>query len=251
MRIKALIFDVDGTLADTEQAHRAAFNRAFEQHHLAWEWSAREYAHLLKVTGGKERIKAYVDSLAIDDAERRKLLAHIPAIHATKTKIYTQLIHEGEVPLREGIARLIDEAERAGVSVAIASTTTLANIEALLSVNLGCSALGNFSVIGAAEQAQRKKPAPDIFEYVLKELQERAADCVAFEDSAIGLAAAKGAGLFTVITPSAWTRDENFAGADLVLPSLGCSPHPLSDIETHFSLARAGSRLQPTVLEEP
>jgi HAD superfamily hydrolase (TIGR01509 family) len=251
LKIKALIFDVDGTLADTEEAHRRAFNRAFERHKLAWHWSAHEYARLLKVTGGKERIGAYVDSLTIDAAERRALQAQISAIHQTKTDNYTQLIREGLVPLREGVARLIDEAERAGVSVSIASTTTLANIEALLSVNLGRDALNCFSVIGAADQAQRKKPAPDIFEYVLNELQECAADCVAIEDSANGLAAAKGAGLFTVITPSQWTRGEDFGGADLVLPSLGSSPHPLRDIENHFSLARErGWRAHSTAVGE-
>jgi len=251
MKIKALIFDVDGTLADTEEAHRRAFNRAFERHRLGWHWSADEYARLLKITGGKERIGAYVDSLAIEAAERRELQAQIPAIHATKTENYAQLIREGLVPLREGVARLIDEAERAGVSVAIASTTSLSNIEALLSVNLGRGALDCFSVIGAADQAQHKKPAPDIFEYVLKELQECAADCVAIEDSANGLAAAKGAGLFTVITPSPWTRDEDFAGADLVLPSLGSSPHPLRDIENRFNLAREwGRRAHSTAMGE-
>jgi beta-phosphoglucomutase-like phosphatase (HAD superfamily) len=145
------------------------------------------------------------------------------------------------VPLREGVSRLIDEAERAGVSVSIASTTTPENIEALLTVNLGRGALDRFKVIGAADQAQRKKPAPDIFDYVLDQLQESATDCVAIEDSAQGLAAAKAAGLFTVVTPSPWTRDENFDGADLVLSSLGFSAHPLRDIEYRFNLALRGN----------
>jgi beta-phosphoglucomutase-like phosphatase (HAD superfamily) len=174
----------------------------------------------------------------IDAAERQALNARISAIHETKTENFAQLVREGLVPLREGVARLIDEAERAGVTLSIATTTTLGNVEALLSVNLGRSALERFSVIGAGDQVLRKKPAPDIFEYVLKELQESAADCVAIEDSANGLAAAKGAGLFTVVTPSQWTNGEDFRSADLVLTSLGSSPHPLLDIENHFSLAR-------------
>jgi beta-phosphoglucomutase-like phosphatase (HAD superfamily) len=249
MKIKALIFDVDGTLADTEEAHRRSFNQAFERHGLGWHWSAEDYARLLKTTGGKERIGAYVDSLTIDDAERRELKAQISAIHATKTENYAQLIGEGLVPLREGVVRLIEEAELAGVSLSIATTTTFANIEALLSVNLGRGALDRFRVIGAGEQARRKKPAPDIFEYVLKELQESAADCVAIEDSGLGLAAAKAAGLFTVVTPSPWTRGENFEGADLVLSSLASSPHPLQDIEERFSLARErGPRIQSTAM---
>jgi beta-phosphoglucomutase-like phosphatase (HAD superfamily) len=247
MKIKALILDVDGTLADTEEAHRLSFNRAFERHNLRWNWDAQEYARLLKVTGGKERIGAYIDTLRLGDAERRELHAQIPAIHATKTENYTRLIGEGVLPLREGVARLIEEAERAGVSVSIASTTTFANIEALLTVTLGRGALERIKVIGAAEQAQRKKPAPDIYEYVLGQLGERAADCVAIEDSAQGLAAAKAAGLFTVVTPSRWTRDENFAQADLVVSSLGSLPHPLHDIETRFNLAheRDGANTLP------
>jgi len=242
MKIKALIFDVDGTLADTEEAHRSAFNRAFEHHGLAWHWSPNEYARLLKVTGGKERIGAYLNSLTLDAAERQALNTRISAIHETKTENFAQLIRDGQVPLREGVTRLIDEAERADVTLAIASTTTLANIQTLLSVNLGRRARDCFSVIGAGDQVRHKKPAPDIFEYVLKELHESAADCVAIEDSANGLAAAKGAGLFTVVTPSQWTSGEDFRNADLVLTSLGSSPHPLRDIDNHFSLAREWGR---------
>jgi beta-phosphoglucomutase-like phosphatase (HAD superfamily) len=218
----------------------------FESHRLDWQWSPAEYARLLKVTGGKERIGAYLDSLTLDAAERQALDTRISAIHETKTENYARLIREGLVPLREGVARLIDEAEGAGVSLAIASTTTFANIETLLSVTLGRGALNRFSVIGAGDQVRHKKPAPDIFEYVLKELQECAADCVAIEDSANGLAAAKGAGLFTVVTPSQWTTGEDFRGADLVLTSLGSSAHPLRDIENHFSLAREWESRQGT-----
>jgi beta-phosphoglucomutase-like phosphatase (HAD superfamily) len=251
MKIKALIFDVDGTLADTEEAHRRSFNLAFERHGLAWHWSEDEYGRLLKTTGGKERMGIYVDSLAIDAPERSALKAQIPAIHRTKTDNYTQMVGEGLVPLRDGVGHLIEEAKHAGVRLSIATTTSLANIEALLSANLGRDALADFSVIGAAEQAQRKKPAPDVFEYVLEELHECAADCVAIEDSANGLAAAKAAGLFTVITPSPWTRGENFEDADLIMSSLGTSPHPLRDIENSFNLARDwGRRTHSTAMGE-
>jgi HAD superfamily hydrolase (TIGR01509 family) len=251
VKIKALIFDVDGTLADTEEAHRCAFNRAFERHQLGWQWSVAEYGRLLAVSGGKERVGAYIDSLPLDVIERRALRERIPAIHDTKTENYAQMIREGLVLLRAGVARLIDEAERAGVALSIASTTTFTNIESLLLVNLGRRALQRFRVIGAGDQVRRKKPQPDIFEWVLGKLKEPAADCVAIEDSAHGLAAAKGAGLFTVVTPSQWTRDEDFQRADLVLPSLGSSLYPLRDIEHHFNLARAwGWRQSTTAMGE-
>jgi beta-phosphoglucomutase-like phosphatase (HAD superfamily) len=227
MRLKALIFDVDGTLADTEEAHRRAFNEAFQQYGLDWNWSKPKYAELLRTTGGKERIGTYVQSLTLGADARGALLGLVPEIHATKTEIYTRLVSEGQVALRDGVARLLREAEAAGVRLAIASTTTFANIEALLVTNLGQSSLGMFGVIGAGDQVQHKKPAPDIYQWVLGELNLAARHCAAFEDSGNGLAAAKAAGLFTVVTPSYWTRDEDFAGADLVLPSLGSRERPL------------------------
>ncbi len=144
-----------------------------------------------------------------------------------KTEIYTALVLAGQAPLRDGVVRLFDEARGANVLLAIASTTTYANIEALLRVNLGRNALERFAVIGAGDMARNKKPAPDIYEFVLRRLGAEPRVCVAIEDSANGLMAAKGAGLCTVVTPSYWTRTEDFSSADLVLPSLGSAERPL------------------------
>jgi beta-phosphoglucomutase-like phosphatase (HAD superfamily) len=238
MRIKALIFDVDGTLADTEEAHRRAFNRAFEEHGLDWNWSVQQYARLLSTTGGKERIAAYIESLAATPAERAALRQLIPALHATKTHGYTRLIREGAVPLRPGIGRLIEEAAQAGVRLAIATTTTFVNVDELLRRCLGPEGMARFGVIGAGERVERKKPAGDIYESVLRELNEPAGNCVAIEDSANGLCSAKSAGLFTVITPTEWTRSEDFSAADLVLPSFGSFERPLALLEDHFTTVR-------------
>ena len=239
MRLKALIFDGDGTLADTEDAHRCAFNSAFEEHGLDWNWGRPLYAELLATAGGKERLAAYIDTLRIDPAGREALACRIPAIHAAKTALYTGIIAASRIPLRDGVVRLMDEARAAGVQLAIATTTSLANVEALLHASLGPTALDRFSVIGAADQAKRKKPAPDIYDYVLGELALDPMNCVAIEDSANGLAAAKGAGLFTVVTPSYWTRSEDFSSADLVLPTLGSAARPL----THRAAELAGHTL--------
>lgn len=227
MKLKALIFDVDGTLADTEDAHRCAFNAAFEEHGLDWNWSKPKYADLLLTAGGKERLAAYVDSLEVTPDERRALHQRVAAIHRSKTEHYTRMISEGRVPLRDGVARLIGEARSANVRLAIASTTTLANIDALLRIHLGLEARELFAAIGAGDEVPRKKPAPDIYQYVLRKLAEPAADCAAVEDSALGLKAAKAAGLFTIVTPSYWTRSEDFSEADLVLPTLGSPDRPL------------------------
>jgi beta-phosphoglucomutase-like phosphatase (HAD superfamily) len=220
VKLEALIFDVDGTLADTEEAHRCAFNAAFEEHGLDWNWSKPKYAQLLSTAGGKERLAAYVDSLPSGPAERRALRERIPAIHRSKTVHYTRMVNEGGVRLRAGVRRLIEDACSAGVQLGIASTTSPANIEALLRINLGAQALELFAVIGAGDQVARKKPAPDIYEFALRTLRRPATGCVAIEDSANGLKSAKGAGLFTVVTPSYWTRSEDFSQADWVLPSL-------------------------------
>ena len=221
MKLKALIFDVDGTLADTEEAHRSAFNDAFRQHGLDWNWSKPVYARLLSVTGGKERLKAYIDTLPLSAREHAALNERIAAIHKTKTDIYASMVVAGQVSLRDGVQRLIDEAALANVQLAIASTTTLANIETLLRTTLGRYSMQRFAVVGAGDQVRRKKPAPEIYRFVLRELDRSASECVAIEDSSNGLTAAKSAGLYTVVTPSYWTRADDFSAADMVLPSLG------------------------------
>jgi HAD superfamily hydrolase (TIGR01509 family) len=220
MKLKALIFDVDGTLADTEEAHRCAFNEAFNEAGLDWNWSKPKYAHLLSTTGGKERLAAYIESLSLDAGEKAALKERIPALHKAKTERYTRMILEGQAPLRTGVARLLDEAAASGVRVGIATTTTFANIEALLVTHLGKHALERFAVIGAGDQVARKKPAPDIYLWVLEQLHLAADECVAVEDSQNGLRAAKAAGLFTIVTPSYWTSTEDLSAADLILPAL-------------------------------
>ena len=220
MKLDALIFDVDGTLADTEEAHRCAFNEAFAASGLDWNWSKPKYAHLLGTTGGKERLAAYIRSLPAGAGDHEALLARVGEIHRAKTQIYTRMIESGAVPLRTGVLRLIDEAAAHGVRVCIASTTTFANIDALLRTHLGPHALQRFAVIGAGDQVARKKPAPDIYDWVLGQLGVRPDACVAVEDSQNGLAAAKAAGLCTIVTPSYWTRTDDFTAADLILPAL-------------------------------
>ncbi len=227
MTVEALIFDVDGTLADTEEAHRAAFNLAFDSFGLGWEWDRPLYRALLDITGGKERMAAYIDRLELSAAERRKLLGLLPDVHAQKTKFYSAVVHDGAVPLREGVQRMIDEALAAGCRLAIASTTTAVNIDALLQSTLGPRGLDIFSVIACGDQVHAKKPAPDIYHLVLRHLGLPEDRAVAFEDSANGVRAASAAELFTVVTPTYWTEDGDFSEADLLLPHLGDPAHPL------------------------
>ena len=218
--LAALIFDLDGTLADTEETHRQAFNAAFIEFELWWDWSAPLYQRLLAVSGGKERLRHYIGGLRVPAAERERLLAIVPALHATKTRIYTELLVRGQRPFRAGVLPLLRAAQGAGLKLAIASTTTSANVSALLQAYLGPASGIVFDVIACGDQVQEKKPAPDIYRLVLGSLRLSAESCIAFEDSANGLRAAKAAGLVTVITPSHWTAGEDFSSADLVLTSL-------------------------------
>ena len=190
MSIEALIFDVDGTLADTEEAHRVAFNNAFERYKLGWKWSQDAYRELLKTTGGKERIAAYLATKTLSSSDRKRLTELIPAIHAEKTKFYSSFVADGAVPLRDGVARLMEEALTAGCRLGIASTTTAANIDALLGATLGRRGIEMFSVIACGDQVRAKKPAPDIYRLALQHLGVDADKAIAFEDSHNGLLAA-------------------------------------------------------------
>ncbi len=227
MGIEALIFDVDGTLADTEEAHRVAFNLAFERYRLGWVWKAPEYRELLKVTGGKERLAHYIDTLDAPPPERRRLSTMVPDIHAEKTRFYSSFVADGAVPLRDGVARLLDEALAEGCKLAIASTTTAVNIDALLRSTLGARGLDMFSSIACGDQVRAKKPAPDIYRLALRGLGLLPEHAIAFEDSPNGLRAATAAGLRTVVTPNFWTEGGDFSAASLLLPGLGDPARPL------------------------
>jgi HAD superfamily hydrolase (TIGR01509 family) len=218
--LKALIFDLDGTLADTEETHRQAFNAAFIEFGLWWDWSPPLYGRLLAVSGGKERLRHYIGTLGLPAAECERLLHTVPALHETKTRIYTELIYRGQRPFRPGVLGLLHAASTAGLKLAIASTTTSANVSALLQANLGAASGIVFDVIACGDQVQEKKPAPDIYRLVLASLRLAPEACIALEDSLNGLRAAKAARLATVVTPSRWTVEQDFSAADLVLPTL-------------------------------
>ena len=230
--LKALLFDVDGTLADTERdGHRVAFNRAFADAGLDWDWSPELYGKLLAVTGGKERIRYYLDHFNTAFSHPGDLDEFIRGLHAAKTEHYTQLLAEGAIPLRCGVRRLIEEARSEGMRLAITTTTTPANVEALLVHALAPDAMSWFEVIAAGDIVPAKKPAPDIYDYAMQELDLTPADCIAFEDSRNGILATQGANLATIITVNGYTTEDDFSGAAIVLDRMGEPDAPFNVLQ--------------------
>jgi len=236
--LHAIIFDVDGTLAETERdGHRVAFNRAFAAAHLPWHWNEELYGELLTVAGGKERIRHFIDRYRRsadlggqpppDVPNLDRLIAEL---HAAKTVHYRQLLQAGKIPLRPGVRRLMDEARQRGIRLAIATTSAPDNAIALLETALAPDSPDWFEVIAAGDVVPAKKPAPDIYRYVLTQMGLTPDTCLAIEDSQHGLAAAFQAGLRTVVTVNDYTRQQDFSQALLVLDHLGDEGLPATAI---------------------
>ncbi len=226
MRLEALIFDVDGTLAETEELHRQSFNLTFQQFKLGWHWDPELYTKLLQTTGGKERMIRYVEHYR---PQERHVLERLPALHRTKTRSYLDLLGKGALKLRPGIERLIDEAQDRGVKLAIATTSTPLNVKALLRATLGEDA-PNWFAIAAGDVVDRKKPDPAVYFEALEALGVGPRNAIAFEDSANGLRAARRAGIAVVATPSLYLTSEDFSGAAVVVSNLGEPGRPFEHL---------------------
>lgn len=225
--LRAILFDVDGTLAETEEGHRRAWNAAFAEHGRDWQWDFRTYRELLKVAGGRERLRHFTRG-ALDDRA-------IAAIHRTKNDYYRRALDNGEAALRPGVRALIDAARERGITLGIATTTSRTNVEALLDSTLGPQARNWFATIACAEDAPEKKPDPAVYVLALRQLGLSGPEAVAIEDSRNGVLAAKAAGLEVVLTPSLYMASDDTAGADIILATLG-------ELELDRFLARFNGR---------
>lgn len=225
--LKAVIFDVDGTLAETElDGHRVAFNRAFTDNGLDWHWDPLLYGELLAVTGGKERIRYYLENFHLQCGFNGDPTPTIDKLHADKTRHYAQLLNDNSIRLRVGVQRLINECRAAGLHLAIATTSMPENVRGLLRNTLGEQAINWFDCIADGSSVGPKKPAADVYHYCLKQLNLTARDCITIEDSALGLQAATGANLPTLITINDYTHADDFSGALMVIDQLGEPDQP-------------------------
>ena len=226
--LNALIFDVDGTLAETETAHCAAFNAAFEQSGMGWQWDRALYSGLLEIAGGMNRLAHYWKKVDPRGADHPSAARRITQIHALKTRIYGDMVSAGQLSLRPGVRRLIAEARAAKLPMAIATTTTPSNVNALLGAHFGRGWRGMFDAVCDASTTPSKKPAPDVYLAALQELNVKPQDCLAIEDSRNGLLAASSAGIPVLVTPTAYTKWHDFAGAMLVIPDLADPDKPMA-----------------------
>ena len=219
--LDAIIFDVDGTLADTEEMHRQAFNRAFREFDLDWDWTPALYEELLTVSGGRERIRYYGQDLAERFSHQDELLRFVRDVHRVKTGIYGEMLVEGRLPLRPGIERLIGEARQAGIKLAIATSSAFSNAKTLLDNNLPADWMSWFTAIETCDSVPQKKPSPAVYQAVLGKLGVALERVIAVEDTQNGLAAATAAGLTTIVTTHFFTRNHHFPHAALVVDSIG------------------------------
>ncbi|ADU63543.1 MAG: HAD-IA family hydrolase [Pseudodesulfovibrio sp.] len=241
MSLEAIIWDVDGTLVDSEELHRAAFNTVFDEYGLDCRWSRKAYSKLLKVTGGKERIRYYAKLSGME----KSFPSSIEDMHARKTEIYHESIRLGKLHLRNGVKEILNRALEKGIRLAIATTTSMSNVEALFSS--GVLQSEHWEIIVSGEHVTCKKPAPDVYLEVLRRLELDPMDCIAVEDSENGMESAVTAGVPTIITTNGYTRYQEF-GKEIAL--VHCLKHGLTTLEglktpitiNHFEAWHAAAR---------
>jgi HAD superfamily hydrolase (TIGR01509 family) len=216
--LRGLLLDFDGTIAETERhGHRVAYNKAFAGLGLDWTWDEALYGELLRVAGGRERLRHYVARYRAGERDAAASEELIDQAYRAKVRHFEALAPE--IPLRPGVRRLVCEAHTAGLRIAIATTASLSGVEALLGRDPALRKA--VDLIAAGDVVERKKPAPDVYEWALARLGLAPEACIAIEDSEIGLHAALAAGLPTLVTVSDYTAGEDFTGAAAVLTSLG------------------------------
>jgi HAD superfamily hydrolase (TIGR01509 family) len=231
MELAGLLFDVDGTIAESEEIHRKAFNESFNEFGLKWHWDRAIYKELLNIEGGRERIQYYIERTDPDQLNRPDLSSFISSIHDAKSQVYSALMIKEGVPIRPGALRLIKEAKDEGLKLAIVTASTEESLRALFQYLPEKNLLNYFDVIADGDKVPIKKPAPDIYTWTLQELGLSAGSCFALEDSPTGLQSSLSAGIPTIVTVSSFMKGEDLSGATLVLSDLGEPTIPFKVLE--------------------
>lgn len=223
--MKALIFDCDGVLVDTERdGHRVAFNRAFRDFGLDIDWTVKRYGRLLKqVAGGKERLHEYFDEIGWPAETGDDRSGYVARLHEHKSRIFRDLVQDGVLELRPGICRLVDEAHAAGMRLGVCTTARESSVMAVLDL-MGAERKARFDHVLAGDIVSRKKPDPAVYRLAAERFGLDPRECMVIEDSNIGMRAALSAGMNCIITTSSYTFDEDFTGARQVVPELGDPP---------------------------
>jgi HAD superfamily hydrolase (TIGR01509 family) len=222
MNLQALLFDCDGVLAETERdGHRVAYNQALKTFGIEAEWNAEEYAELVLISGGKERLKYFFNKYPKKFSSKINNQEIIQQLYLKKTEIFKNMANNGVMPPRSGIARIAKEAHEAGVKLFICSTAHKESVEALVRHNYGEECLRWFNELFCGDDVKNKKPAPDIYLLAKDKYKLAPEFCFVVEDSRNGLLAARGAGMHCIITQSYYTTGEDFTEADFVVNCLG------------------------------
>ena len=234
--MRAVIFDVDGTLVDSERhGHRVAFNRAFEERGLPYRWDEDLYGDLLHSTGGQRRIERYLADQGVADDERAELAK---ALHSRKTEILEELVEEGVIEVRPGAQRLLDELADAGVALAVGTTGSRRWVERLLRRMLPSV---SWAAVVTGDDVSNRKPDPEVFTVALEELGlDGPAGAVVLEDSGEGVAAASAADLCCAVVVNGYTVDHDLAGADIVLDGFGTPGEPAAVLADPHETASDG-----------
>ena len=221
MLLSAVFFDVDGTIAETEELHRRSFNESFKEFNLDWFWDKPIYKELINIGGGKERIEHYMKRAWPEMLEYKNLTKYIDSIHKVKNEIYEDYINESNLEFRSGVLRLIKELRKNKIRIALVSSSSEINVNNLLNKGLKIKPKDYFDIIAHGDRTKNKKPSPEIYEWTLEKLKLSSQSCIAIEDSPRGLESALAANIKVIVTPSDLTQDEKFEGADLIVSSLG------------------------------
>ncbi len=220
--LRAILWDVDGTLAETEHdGHLTAFNQAFAALQVPWRWGDARYGELLAVAGGQERLLHDMQSQPHAPAGRQERRALAERIHGLKNTLYASIVARGGVPLRDGVRELLQDCAHAAVRLGVVTTTSRSNVDALLSTHLGPDWESGFATVICAEEAPKKKPNPQAYLLALEVLQLQPAEAVAMEDAPAGVAAAQAAGVPVIVTRSHYFDSGPVTGVLAAGPSLG------------------------------